>query len=531
MPVDPKPVNPPVPVDPGPVNPPAPVDPGPVNPPAPVDPGPMNPPAPNPVVTPEPVAPIELPSASFEKSVIEVQPLTDMAVARIILNKASDKPVYINVEANTESAKQSFEPYSDRLMIPANQTSVEVKIKVIRQDICCRLPAPQGDVTVGQFKINVTKIENATMAEPNATVVVKDNATRCAPPAPEPQQPVNPPAPVMPKARFEQPRLSGDKASQVTAKILLDQPATQDIVVDLETQDGSAKSNVDYVPVKKSLTIKAGESSVDIPVTLLARDKCAPNADPGEGNAGDFTLIVTNITNADMAEKSESISVNEDKRACLPKADVAASFESLAMSNQRGSTDIVAKIVLSEPSSQPVIIDIETQESTAKQDVDYVALTAQLTIEPGQTSIEIPLKLISDGKCVPQSLAASLNIAKQFNLVVTKIQNATMVEPAASVSIVADPVICAPEPQPQPPQNPPTNPPGPVDPGPSNPPAPVDPGPVNPPAPVDPGPSNPPAPVDPGPANPPAPLPSPAPAPKPAPAPVPKPVPSPKPRK
>jgi hypothetical protein len=548
------------------VNPPAPIDPTPVNPPAPIDPTPVNPPEPIPV-------PVELPAASFEKNVIDVAPQMEEAVARILLNKPSDVPVYLNVEANSESAKQSFEPYSERVMIPANQTSVEVKVKIVRQDICCRTPAPRGDVTVGQFKIKVTSIENATMAEPQATVVVKDNATRCAPPAPEPQpEPVTPPAPVMPKARFEQPRLSGDKASQVTAKILLDIPAAQDVVIDLETQDGTAKGDIDYGVIKKSLTIKAGESSVDVPVTLLPRDKCAPNADAGEGSAGEFALVVTNITNAEMSDKAENIAINEDTRTCEPKPEITAKFESLALSNQRGSKDIIAKIVLNQASDLPVMIDIETQESTAKQDVDFVPLTASLVIPPGQTAIEIPLKL-ADSKCVPPDLLSSLNLAKQFNLVVTKIENATMLEPAASVSITDDPVVCEPEPQPQPPVEPPApveptpkpqptppappvQPPAPVIPTPKpqptppappvQPPAPapveppvappiVVPEPVSPPAPEPQPPQNPPVPPvvnpePPAPVQPPVAPPTPAPIPKPAPSPAPRPSPSPAPR-
>jgi len=315
------------------------------------------------VPAPMPLPPVpgrsnELPIAAFENNSIEVPVGADIALARIVLNKIAEEPVFIDVEASSRFRVKTFEPFRERVMIPRGQRSVDVRVRVKRQNVCCLTPAPTGDVVTGRFDITVTSIANATMENRLAEVAIKDNAVRCTQPsqptppvapmptqpmppvapmptqpmppvAPMPTQPMPPvapvptlpppdvqPAPAMPNARFEQEQMNTGGNSMVTSRILLDKPALQDVSIEIETQDGTAKSDVDYVPVKLTLTIKKDETSIDIPLALIARDKCSIDAPADAGKGGDFKLTVLSITNANMESKTESIVIPEDTRNC-----------------------------------------------------------------------------------------------------------------------------------------------------------------------------------------------------------------------
>lgn len=153
-----------------------------------------------------------------------------------------------------------------------------------------------------------------------------------------------------------------------------------------------------------------------------------------------------------------------------------------------------AKIILSETTTQPVIIDIETQDGSAKENIDYVPVRQRIILNPGVTIGEIPLQILPQTECKPDS---------DFYLVVTRIENAVMTQTRAHIVIPQDQDLCQPPPPSEPPPViiPPSTPPPSVTP----PPAPSEPPPVvTPPAP--PAPSEPPpvvAPPAPAPSTPP----------------------------
>lgn len=306
-----------------------------------------------PLPEPTPGRSCELPVAAFESNLIEVPVGADIALARIVLNKTAEENVYIDVEASSRFRVKTFEPYQERVMIPKGQRSVDIRINVKRQDVCCLTPAPQGDTVTGRFDIVVTSIANATMENRLAEVAIKDNAARCnrqpsppTAPMPTPAQPMPPaqpsppagpmppvqpmppvtpmpPAPVQPElpaARFEQEQMNTGRSDMITSKIVLNMPAPSDVTIEIETQDGTALGDVDYVPLKLSLTIKKDESSIDIPLALIARDKCALDAPADAGKGGEFKLTVTNISNATMETKTANIVIPEDTRNCAPVA-------------------------------------------------------------------------------------------------------------------------------------------------------------------------------------------------------------------
>src|SRR5262245_27860078 len=51
-------------------------------------------------------------------------------------------------------------------------------------------------------------------------------------------------------------------------------------------------------------------------------------------------------------------------------------------------------VSLSEASTQPMTVDFETQNATAKARFDFTALAGTLTFDPGQTSISFGVRII-----------------------------------------------------------------------------------------------------------------------------------------
>lgn len=126
----------------------------------------------------------------------------------------------------------------------------------------------------------------------------------------------------------------------------------------------------------------------------------------------------------------------------------------------------VAKIILNEPSTLPVTIEIETQDGTARENVDYVPVRQTLIVPPGTTEIEVPIRILPQTEC---------RQASDFYLVVTRIENATMSQRRAQIVIPRDENLCAPPPPPPtmpPPSEPPPSEPPPVTPPPTEPPPP-----------------------------------------------------------
>ncbi|MGZ3725362.1 MAG: Calx-beta domain-containing protein [Pseudobdellovibrio sp.] len=446
-----------------------------------------------PCVTEPPPPPAVVPNAAYEKSIITVEPAVNNAVARIILDQPTTVDVAVNIQTQTQAGQVGV---TQSLKIPAGSTVLDVSYDIQRADICAQPPTAESIVTVSEFNVVVTDIKNALMAQKIARVIVKDDNSRCK------QNPPPPPPPVLPKARFENPSISAPAgATQATARILLDKPWTDDVIITIQTQDEAAKGGVDYQAIQKTITIPKGETSVPVAIDFIKRDKCAPppvaesDASPA-GAGGEFLLVVTDIKNADMDVRKAAITIAPDTSECKP---VTAAFESTDLTNDRDSSDVKAKINLSAASDKTVVLDVSTEEGTAKKGNDFVYLARELTIPAGQTSIEIPLKVVLSNKCIPASEAGAA--PKQFTLVVSKIQNATMAQPVATVTVTSSAPTCPPpppvnSPAPKPPVNspapkPPVNSPAPTTPPPVvNSPAPTTPPPVvNSPAPTTPPPA------------------------------------------
>ncbi|AGH95914.1 Calx-beta domain-containing protein [Pseudobdellovibrio exovorus] len=113
-----------------------------------------------------------------------------------------------------------------------------------------------------------------------------------------------------PSASYERDRISAAQGTIATAKVVLTESSTLPVVIEIETQDGSARADVDYAPVKQRVVVAPGLTSVEVPVRILPQTACK--------DASEFYLVVTQIENAEMASKRATISIAKDEALCKP---------------------------------------------------------------------------------------------------------------------------------------------------------------------------------------------------------------------
>lgn len=122
-----------------------------------------------------------------------------------------------------------------------------------------------------------------------------------------------------------------------------------------------------------------------------------------------------------------------------PELPVTARFEEEYIKTKEHKKRTSVKVILDRPSNLPVMIDIETQNGSAYEDIDYVKVKVQLVIQPGETSIELPIELVRAHRCKPEDWPRHHRDGKfEFHVVVTEITNATMPQPTSTIRVKKD---------------------------------------------------------------------------------------------
>lgn len=118
---------------------------------------------------------------------------------------------------------------------------------------------------------------------------------------------------------------------------------------------------------------------------------------------------------------------------------VQARFEESVVKNGEHTKKTIVKIVLDRVSDLPVIFDLETNDGSAIQNIDYVKVRVQLTIPPGQTEIAVPIALLKSRRCRTSDMHRWQQHANfEFQVRVTAMSNANMLQPAALIVLKKD---------------------------------------------------------------------------------------------
>ena len=199
----------------------------------------------------------------------------------------------------------------------------------------------------------------------------------------------------------------------ITFTLTLDAPAAGNERVEVNTTDGTARSDSDYSRIKDLIVKFPGGATTRTVTVRLVGDKQVETdetfslvlAKPNNLTIGDTEGIGT-IVNDDVGwvapvKPAKPVQPAKPVKPVQPfqPAKPVVSVESASVTEgNHGTTAMTVTVRLSAPSTETVRVTLETHDGTAKAGSDYVGVERELTFTPGQTSITATVLVKGDKK-------------------------------------------------------------------------------------------------------------------------------------
>ncbi len=289
-------------------------------------------------------------------SITEGNSGTANAVMTITLSGASSQPVVVNyATANGTAAGDDYTATSGSVTFAPGVTAMTVNIPV------------SGDVlneASDTVLFNLTSSETAN-ASASATLTIDNDD----------------PLPSLSIGDVTIVEGTGGTQNAVFT-VSLNQASGLPITIDFTTGDGTAVAGSDYGATSGSLSFAPGQTTQTVTVPIAS-----DNVD--EANET-FTVSLQNAVNAIVSAGTATATINDDDGA--PNMSVA---NVTMVEGNSGSSNAVMTITLSNPSSQPVVVNYATADGTATGD-DYSATSGSVTFAPGVTTMTVQVPVSGD---------------------------------------------------------------------------------------------------------------------------------------
>ncbi len=163
--------------------------------------------------------------------------------------------------------------------------------------------------------------------------------------------------------------------------------AQEDVVLIFNTNDVSASEDDDYIEEENTIvTIPAGSTSVDIPVSVLGDDI----AEPTEDFSGTITLDEVNGQQVTILTGTATSTVTDDDAYTL-------TLTGFTVAETNGSQTQNFRVTMSGAAQEDVLLNFSTTDDTAIDGTDHTAQAGTLvTIAAGNTSVNIPVEILGD---------------------------------------------------------------------------------------------------------------------------------------
>ncbi len=195
----------------------------------------------------------------------------------------------------------------------------------------------------------------------------------------------------------------GNAAGQMQFTVTLSAANSGTVTLNYATQDGTAVAGQDYTTSSGTLTFAPGETSKVITIPIVGDTQAEPTetfrvllSNASGGNITDGEAVGT-LTNDDGAPPTLSVSSPAAVRETSP-----------------GNTTIVFTVTLSHTSTLPVSVAYATPGITATAGQDYNSLNGTLNFQPGQTSRQVAIQILSDDLEEPTETFA-FNLSNALN--------------------------------------------------------------------------------------------------------------------
>ena len=255
----------------------------------------------------------------------------------------------------------SFESASDlqTLSILSGNTSATALVPTVDDNL---------DENIEQLQLELSDPDGGTLANSTARGVIIDND----------------PEPVLRVSDAEATE-NGD-GTPITFTLQLSAPSGRDVAVNYATSDLTAKSGQpsgnDYVAASGRATIRAGNTTTTVPVTLVD--------DSTEEQIERFQIVLSGATNARLGDGlGIGEIVDDDGDVQILSEDAAAVYEG-------DSTAAQFTVRLSQAASVAVTVDYTTENGLAEAGSDYTADSGTLTFAAGETDETVSVTILDD---------------------------------------------------------------------------------------------------------------------------------------
>lgn len=223
----------------------------------------------------------------------------------------------------------------------------------------------------------------AAVAVPN-TSAMSASSTMCPP-----RTPVNPSPPCISVLDPPTAIQSSTKDGTVNFPVTLSAASTSVITVHYATSNGTdgGDAGEDYTAKSGVLTFSPGQTTINVPVTILAENETLATL-PGEG-LEHFYLTISDPTNATICRPKATCAIQPPIIAVTvgnsPNVDQSTARE----------TQATFPISLNSPATTPVTVNFSTLDGTAKGGIDYLPLAGSVTFPPGTTVENVNVKVLA----------------------------------------------------------------------------------------------------------------------------------------
>ena len=266
---------------------------------------------------------------------------------------------YTTADGTATTADNDYVAASGQLSFQPGETGHEIFVPV-NGDIF-----NEADET---FVVNLSNAVNAGVSDPQGTGTITDDD---APPT----------------LTINDVTVTEGNAGTVNAvfTVSLSTGSGQVVTVNYATADGAATTaDNDYVAASGQLTFQPGETGK--PVTVVVNGDVIYEPDET------FVVNLSNAVNAGISDPQGTGTItNDDAPPSLTINDVTVT------EGNTGTVNAVFTVSLTGASSQVVTVDYATADGTATTaDNDYVAVSGQLTFQPGETGKPVPVVVNGD---------------------------------------------------------------------------------------------------------------------------------------
>jgi hypothetical protein len=258
------------------------------------------------------------------------------------------------------------------------------------------------------FNLALSNVTGATVVDPRGTAVIAANSIASA---------------MTPIISVED-AVAGEQQGYADFLVRLDLPSANIVTVAYTTSDGGAIAGAtgDYLGQTGTLAFAPGETVKTVRVALVD--------DTADELTESFQFTLNTPANAALGRSVGVATVLDNDRATNPAADPIAPVLSVGdFMVDEASGEAVFTIAMDRPTTGTVTLSYATADGSAQAGSDYLAADGTLGFAPGEIAKTVRVALVND---------AVRESSENFNLVLSNVTGATLVDPNGTATLAAN---------------------------------------------------------------------------------------------